>query len=62
MEEKLKIGNMLRELARAQRQGQQAARERQEYQARLSKLRGQNENIIRVRHLALSHPTARCAP
>ena len=48
LEEKLKIGTVLRELARAQRQGQLAARERQEYQARLSNLRGQNEIIIKV--------------
>ena len=46
---------MLKELAKAQRQGQQAARERQEYQSRLNKLRGQNESIIKVRaRLSLS--------
>ena len=48
VEDKLKIGNMLKELAKARREGQQAARERQEYQSRLHKLRGQNDSIIKV--------------
>ncbi|KAL1507713.1 hypothetical protein AB1Y20_007326 [Prymnesium parvum] len=46
-EERLKIGNVLRELAKAQREGNQAARERQEYLVRLNSLRGQNDSIIK---------------
>ena len=45
-DEKLKIGNLLRELARAQREGNQASSERREYAARLQKLRAQNDSII----------------
>ena len=63
VEDKLKIGNMLKELAKAQREGQQAARERQEYQSRLNKLRGQNETIIKVSiRSALSNRAPRSRP
>lgn len=55
-EEKLKIGNMLRELAKAQREGVQAKNERETYQERLLKLRTQNEGIIQVQS---AQPAAR---
>ncbi|EOD21453.1 hypothetical protein EMIHUDRAFT_255263 [Emiliania huxleyi CCMP1516] len=44
-EDKLKIGNLLRELARAQREGQQATRERSQIAARLQAMRSQNDLI-----------------
>jgi len=50
-EDKLKIGNLLRELARAQRDGQQATRERGQYAARLQQMRSQNDLIVQVRPL-----------
>ena len=46
--EKAKVGNLLRELARAQRAGSQASKERNEYQDRLKKLREQNGEIVQV--------------
>ena len=45
-EDKAKVGNLLRALARAQRDGQQANAERQEYQDRLRSLRTQNSEIV----------------
>ena len=47
-EDKEKVGNLLRELARSQRDSHQAAAERQDYQARLQKLRSQNAEVINV--------------
>jgi RNA polymerase-interacting CarD/CdnL/TRCF family regulator len=47
-EDKLKIGNLLRELARAQREGQQATRERSQYAERLNQMRSQNNLIVQV--------------
>lgn len=49
MDEKMKIGNLLRELARSQREAQQASQERQEYATRLQRMRTQNQSIIEVR-------------
>ena len=46
--DKAKVGNLLRELARAQRDGQSASAERQEYRDKLLKLRSQNSEIIQV--------------
>ena len=51
-EDKLKIGNLLRELARAQREGQQATQERSQYAARLRQMRSQNDLIVQVRESA----------
>tara|TARA_B110001452_G_scaffold103289_1_gene85715 strand:+ start:350 stop:544 length:195 start_codon:yes stop_codon:yes gene_type:complete len=48
MDEKMKIGNLLRELARSQREAQQASQERQEYASRLQRMRTQNQSIIEV--------------
>ena len=48
-DEKLKIGNLLRELARSQREAQQASNDRQEYATRLQRMRVQNDSIIQVR-------------
>jgi len=48
-DEKLKIGNLLRELARSQREAQQASNDRQEYASRLQRMRVQNDSIIQVR-------------
>ena len=45
-EDKAKVGNLLRELARAQRDGQQASAERAEYQQKLRTLRSQNTEIV----------------
>ena len=42
MDEKMKIGNLLRELARSQREAQQASQERQEYASRLQRMRTQH--------------------
>ena len=47
-DEKLKIGNLLRELARSQREAQQATNDRQEYASRLQRMRLQNDSIIQV--------------
>jgi hypothetical protein len=47
-EDKLKIGNLLRELARTQREGQQATRERSQYAERLNQMRSQNNLIVQV--------------
>eukprot|EP00967_Tisochrysis_lutea_P109217 scaffold169853_cov22-Tisochrysis_lutea.AAC.1 len=47
-EDKLKIGNLLRELARAQRQGQQANLERTQYAERLKQMRSQNHLIVQA--------------
>ena len=48
-DEKCKIGNLLRELARSQREAQQAANDKQEYAKRLQRMRMQNDSIIQVR-------------
>ena len=48
-DEKCKIGNLLRELARSQREAQQAANDEQEYAKRLQRMRMQNDSIIQVR-------------
>ena len=53
-EDKLKIGNLLRELARAQREGQQATRERSQIAARLQAMRSQNDLIVQACALAAS--------
>ena len=45
-EDKLKIGNLLRELAQAQRDGQDASKERSQFNSRLQHLRSHNEHII----------------
>ena len=44
--DKAKVSNLLRELARAQRDGKQASDARDEYQSRLQKLRAQNNTIV----------------
>ena len=50
--DKAKVGNLLRKLARAQRDGQTASAERQEYRDRLLKLRSQNNEIVQVTGVA----------
>ena len=60
-QDKEKVGNLLRELARAQRTQQQEAADKEEYHNRLVKLRSQNHEIIQVccveapRACALAH-------
>ena len=55
-EDKEKINNLLRELVRARKHGEQASMERTEYQQRLLNLRSQNSEIIQVWTTVLHSP------